>query len=217
MLKNFTLALTDFFHIVILLRDNFLFFHALAMLFDFQAYISEMRDKEEKKEIVEKYEKLFGEIKGDIKNQVRYTDYLAKFLPQSYLTPEDLEDDFDWDILQKLVVWSFSSDYELKSTDKNEWLELYIAVKSGDQSIVKTVSELWSFQVLRLYEIYIEEQMNLLILMHEDEESKEWLVAEREMKLKKWNAVLDTLWRAEEAASAKKEQEASLSDLMWKL
>jgi hypothetical protein len=32
------------------------------MLFDFQAYLMEMRDKAEKKETVEKYEKLFGPI-----------------------------------------------------------------------------------------------------------------------------------------------------------
>jgi hypothetical protein len=99
---------------------------------------------------------------------------------------------------------------------------LYIAVKSWDQSIVKTVSELWSFQILRLYEIYIEEQMNLQILMNE-EESEDWewekeaLISERQVRLKKWNAVLDTLNRSKEAEEAKKDQEAALWDLMWKL
>lgn len=190
------------------------------MLFDFPAFISELREKEDKKQIVEKYEQYFGEIKGDIKDQIWYTDYLNQFNYQSYLTPDDLENDFDWDLLQKLVVWSFSSDYELKTNPENKdsnWLELYIAVKSGDQSIVKTVSELWSFQVLRLYEIYIEEQMNLQVLMYEDEEEKNALLAERQMRLKKWNAVLDTLNRSQEAEEAKKEQEATLGDLMWKL
>ena len=133
------------------------------MLFDFPAFIGELREKEDKKEIVEKYEKLFWKIQWDIKDQVWYTEYLSKFPTQSYLTPEDLDDDFDWDILEKLVIGSFSSDYELKQEGKDGDWELYIAVKSGDQSIVKTVSELWSFQILRLYEIYIEEQMNLQI------------------------------------------------------
>jgi len=189
------------------------------MLFDFPAFIDELREKEDKKEIVEKYEKFFWKIQWDIKNQVWYTDYLAKFAPQSYLTPEDLDDDFDWDILQKLVIWSFSSDYELKQDEKESWWELYIAVKSWDQSIVKTVSELWSFQILRLYEIYIEEQMNLQILMNEEDEEweKEALTAEREVRLKKWNAVIDTMNRWKEAEAVKKEQEANLGDLMWKL
>ena len=190
------------------------------MLFDFPAFIEELREKEDKKEIVEKYEKYFGKIQWDIKDQIWYTDYLSKFPAQSYLTPEDLEDDFDWDILQKLVIGSFSSDYELKQ-DKGEWWELYIAVKSWDQSIVKTVSELWSFQILRLYEIYIEEQMNLQILMNEESEDgeseKEALLSERQVRLKKWDAVLDTMNRWREAEAAKKEQEATLGDLMWKL
>ena len=190
------------------------------MLFDFPAFIEELREKEDKKEIVEKYEKYFWKIQGDIKNQIWYTDYLSQFPTQSYLTPEDLEDDFDWDMLQKLVIWSFSSDYELKQ-DKDGWWELYIAVKSWDQSIVKTVSELWSFQILRLYEIYIEEQMNLQILMSEEGEDwkseKEALLSEREVRIKKWNAVLDTLNRSQEADDAKKEQETKLGDLMWKL
>ena len=186
------------------------------MLFDFPAFIEELREKEDKKEIVEKYEKHFWKIQWDIKDQIWYTDYLSKFPAQPFLTPEDLEDDFDWDILQKLVIGSFSSDYELKQDD-NGW-ELYIAVKSGDQSIVKTVSELWSFQILRLYEIYIEEQMNLQILMNEEDEwEKEALISERQVRLKKWNAVLDTLNRWQEAEAAKKDQEAALGDLMWKL
>lgn len=188
------------------------------MLFDFPAFIEELREKEDKKEIVEKYEKYFWPIKGDIKDQIWYKDYLTQFPFQSFITPEDLEDDFDWDILEKLVVGSFSSDYELKQ-DKEEWWELYIAVKSWDQSIVKTVSELWSFQILRLYEIYIEEQMNLQILMNEEDEEgeKEALISERQVRLKKWNAVLDTLNRGKEAEAAKKDQEAALGDLMWQL
>ena len=189
------------------------------MLFDFPAFIDELREKEDKKEIVEKYEKHFWKIQGDIKDQIWYTDYLSKFPTQAYLTPEDLDDDFDWDVLQKLVIWSFSSDYELKDS-KDGW-ELYIAVKSWDQSIVKTVSELWSFQILRLYEIYIEEQMNLQILMEEEDENWEWekeaLISEREVRLKKWNAVIDTMNRWKEAEAAKKDQEAALGDLMWKL
>ena len=184
------------------------------MLFDFPAFIEELREKEDKKEIVEKYEKYFWPIKGDIKDQIWYKDYLTQFPFQSFITPEDLEDDFDWDILEKLVVGSFSSDYELKQ-DKEEWWELYIAVKSWDQSIVKTVSELWSFQILRLYEIYIEEQMNLQILMNEEDEEgeKEALISERQVRLKKWN----TVNRGKEAEAAKKDQEAALGDLMWQL
>lgn len=142
-----------------------------------------------------------------------------------YLTPNELKDDFDRDLLLQLVISSFSSDYELKSKDtedkkdddKDALRDLYIAVKSGDQSVVKTVSELWSFQILRLYEIYIEEQMNLHALMSEDEKEKTAIQAEREMRQKKWEAVLNTLDIDKEAEKAKKDQASKLDDLMGKL
>jgi len=70
---------------------------------------------------------------------------------------------------------------------------LYIAVKSGDQSVVKKVSELRSFQIQRLYEIYIEEQINLHILKQEDENEKNAIEQERMMRLKRRQAILDTM------------------------
>jgi len=48
--------------------------------------------------------------------------------------------------------------------------------------------------------------------MNDDDEEgeKEALISERQVRLKKWNAVLDTMNRSQEAEEAKKEQEASL-------
>jgi len=37
----------------------------------------------------------------------------------NYISPEELKDDFDRELLQRLVVGSFSSDYEIKD-DKNK-------------------------------------------------------------------------------------------------
>ena len=137
-----------------------------------------------------------------------YTEYLSKFPYVPFITPDELWDDFDWALLEKLVTWSFSSDYELKLDKDTQKNELYIAVKSWDQSVVKTVSELWSFQMSRLYEIYVEEQMNLQILRKEnaeDEQSVQAIDSEREMRLKKWEAVLDTMWREQLAKETKVE------------
>lgn len=186
------------------------------MLFDFNAFIQELRENTEKKEMIEKYEKLLGDIPTNIKDQPRFTDYLIKFKANSYLTPDELKKDFDWDLLQQLVLWSFSSDYELK-VESEELPELYIAVKSGDQSVVKKVSELRSFQIQRLYEIYVEEQINLEILKWEDENEKNAIEQERVMRLKRRQAILDTMGIKEEAEKTKVEQEKSLDELMWKL
>jgi len=187
------------------------------MLFDFQAFIEELREKPEKKQIVEKYEKLFGSIQWNIKDQIWYTEYLLKFAPTEYKAPEELKSDFDWELLLQLVAGSFSSDYEIKKTEDKKDKDLFIAVKSGEQSVVKTVSELRSFQILRLYEIYIEEQMNLHALKAEDENEKNAIDSERELRIKKWNAVVETMDREEVGKKAKKEQASKMEDLMWKL
>ncbi len=189
------------------------------MLFDFTSFIQELRENTEKKEIVTKYEKNFGAIAGGIKDQTWFTEYLVQFKATKFLVPDELEKDFDRDLLQQLVLWSFSSDYELKleSKDTDALSELYIAVKSWDQSVVKKISELRSFQVQRLYEIYIEEQLNLHILKAEDENEKNAIEQERIMRLKRRQAILDTMNIAQESEVAKVEQEKNLDDLMGKL
>ena len=156
-------------------------------------------------------------IKWDIKDQERYTEYLAKFNPIKCNIPEELEDDFDWDLLEQLVIGSFSSDYELKKEEGKPLQELYIAVKSGDQSVVKTLSELRSFQILRLYEIYVEEQMNLHSLKAEDENERWAIEGERETRIKRRQAILNTIDKDELASKAKLEQESKLWDLMGQL
>jgi hypothetical protein len=188
------------------------------MLFDFQAFVEELREKAEKKQIVEKYEKYLGPITGNFDKQEWYTQYVSKFDAIDYKVPEELKGDFDWKFLQQLVLASFSSDYELKKSpedkdNKDALRDLYIAVKSGDQSVVKTVSELWSFQILRLYEIYIEEQINLHALMYEDEKEKTAIQQEREMRLKRRQLYLETMDKDELKAKTKKEQEGELGSL----
>jgi hypothetical protein len=188
------------------------------MLFDFQAFIEELREKAEKKQIVEKYEKFLGPITGNFDQQEWYTQYVSQFDAIECKVPEELKSDFDWNFLQQLVLASFSSDYELKKAPEDKdnadaLKDLYIAVKSGDQSVVKTVSELWSFQILRLYEIYIEEQINLHALMYEDEKEKTAIQQEREMRLKRRKLYLETMDKDELKAKAKEEQEGKLGSL----
>ncbi len=187
------------------------------MLFDFQEFIADLRNNEEKKEIIEKYEKIYWEVKWKLEDQAWYTEYLTNFTEFEYLVPDSLKDDFDWQLLLKLVLGSFSSDYELKAEQGKKEKELYIAVKSGDQSVVKKVSELWSYQVQRLYEIYVEEQMNLHILKDESENEKMAIEKERELRNKRWVAILDTMGNEELKEQAKKEQTGQLDDLMWQL
>ncbi len=152
------------------------------MLFEYNEFIKELRSRDEKKEIVEDYSRYYGpQDHVSISETPFYKDYLSKFeLPFKLVVPEDLEDDFDWDLLAKLVFGSFSSDYELyfeenKQTTSEEGrrVRLHISAEKQGEYVVKELSELWSFQILRLYEIYIEEQMKLFSLLKEDEEEGE--------------------------------------------
>ena len=202
---------------LLIIHDIFYILYKNNMLFDFNAFIGELRENSEKKEIIEKYENALWTIAWWLKEQIRYRDYLSTFTPRKYLVPDELQNDFDRDLLEQLVLWSFSSDYEFKANDWQETPELYIAVKSWDQSIVKKVSELWSFQIQRLYEIYVEEQINLEILRQWSEDEKNAIEQERIMRQKRWQAIIDTLWMAEEAQAQKAEQAKSLDELMWKL
>ncbi|PID34850.1 MAG: hypothetical protein CR971_01120 [candidate division SR1 bacterium] len=76
---------------------------------------------------------------------------------------------------------------------------------------------MWSYQIQRLYEIYVEEQINLHILKSESEQEKNAIDQEREMRIKRWKAVLDTMDNEELKQETKKEQEDQLGDLMGQL
>jgi hypothetical protein len=108
---------------------------------------------------------------------------------------------------------SFSSECVLEKSEEDTVHELTISVKSGDQAIVKKVSELRSFQVLRLYEIYIEEQMNLTILAHEEEKEREAIMNQREERKRRRELMIDSLDRKELEKEAQVEKEDKLSDL----
>ncbi len=142
------------------------------MLFDFQAFTKELRETPDKNEVVEKYEYYHGIIEGDVKDQIWYKNYVSNFDSIAYKVPSELTEEFDWDLLVQLVSASFSSKCVL-SSDKIP--DLAIGVMTGEDknlvvSVVKSVKELWSFQILRLYKIYIEEQINLQSLISESEE-----------------------------------------------
>jgi len=187
------------------------------MLFNFQTFIADLRENQEKKEVVEKFEKFFGPIDGDVKDQNRYKEYASSFKSVWYLVPEELKEDFDWPLLMELVSSSFSSDWLIESVEWQDLPDFVISVQSWDQVVVKKVSELRWFQILRLYEIYIEEQMNLQVLIAEDEKEKEAILAQRDARSHRWNIVLDNIDKEVLTKQDKEEREWKLDDLMWQL
>lgn len=183
------------------------------MIFSFKTFVDELRENPEKKEVVEKYEKYYGAISGEVTDQQWYTDYVAHFIAVPYRVPEELKNDFDWSLLMQLVGGSFSSDGILDTDVTDQAPDFLISVQSGEQIVVKKVSELWGFQILRLYEIYAEEQMNLHILIAEDEKEKDAILAQRESRSKRWQIVLDNLEKDAMQKQADVEKKDKLSDL----
>lgn len=195
----------------------------MNMLFDFHSFIEELKENQEKKEVISKFEKYFWPITWDIYEQNWYLNYISKFQVKQYLVPEELQPDFDWDLLIRLVAWSFSSDWLLdyKFVEWWEWEkdldslpEFIISVQSWDQVVVKKISELWWFQILRLYEIYIEEQLNLQILTAEDEKEKEAIESQRVSRLNRWTLVLENLEKEKLKEIESKEKDEKLSNLL---
>ena len=172
------------------------------MLFEYSEFIKELRSREEKKKIIEDFSRYYGpQDNVSIYETPFYKDYLSKFeLPFKLVVPEDYYHDFDWDLLAKLVFASFSSEYELYF-EENEQIPLddgrrvclHICVKNGGEYVVREFSKLWSFQILRLFEIYIEEQMQLFSLMKEDEEEVESVKAQQSFLLRQFNHKTDKL------------------------
>ena len=161
-------------------------------LFDYSSFIEEMKihpNKPRDKETVLKYEELFGSQKGlTLQDQPFYKEYLSLFrIPFKVSVPENISDDFDWDLLFRLIFGSISSSYSLDL--KREWkknpqldplVQLSITVKSEDKDITRVFDKLWSFQILRLFEIYVLEQLDLAILEKEEEEKDKIEAVERE-------------------------------------
>ncbi len=160
------------------------------MLFNFQTFIQELRESNEKKEIVSAYENLYGPITGEITDQKWFKEYCQNFSIVRYNVPNELESDFDWNVLLSLGAASFSSDAILKKSKEKE-TEFIIRVQQAERIVEKKVSELWGFQILRMYEIFAEEQMNLQILMAEDERQKEGIENQRNRRLQRWETIIN--------------------------
>lgn len=191
------------------------------LLFNFEEFISEMREKEDKKEIIESYEAIYWPIQGDIYQQEWYKNYLANFEYIPYHTPEEMAEDFDRNLLQKLILGSMSTNYELANNPETNIPDLLITISDENQSITKNLADLWSFQILRLYEIYVEDHMSTQTMFAEEQQAikngetqTNAIQAERDTRLRKRSAILATKDRAQLAEQTKVEQEQQLDDLM---
>jgi hypothetical protein len=140
------------------------------MIFNYKDYIEELKNsyEESKKETYKAWLKNKG--KTDYKKE-KYYKYHLNIEPIKYRVPIELQNDFDYDLLLRLVAVSISSSYDFvfpnpETTDQSENIDLSIPdlvihVESGNKRVSRSIHELYSFQINRLYEIYFNEMINL--------------------------------------------------------
>lgn len=178
----------------------------MEKLFDFESFVDELRDNSEKRKIIENYEENVESLHGieDVRDTLFYKEYLSQYnLPKDLdfvlKVPEEFYSDFDWDLLLRLTLASFSSSYSLSLTEQwkqNPTDEIEIMLEftvDGAKKVTKKLDELWSFQILRLFEIYVEEQMNYATLMMQEEEECESIENERQFYIKKFKEQMKVL------------------------
>lgn len=166
-------------------------------LFHFQAILDALRerhqtDEKEDKEINEKVLNRIGP-NAEIEDMPFYHDYLAGFDVErafsgfklaaengnSAATRDDLL------MLFRFVVASLSSSYEILYDEETQSVDLSITVKSGGASLTKSIKELYTLQIIRLFEIYINEQVELSALEYGDPEAySETTEEEQKIQLK---------------------------------
>lgn len=206
------------------------------MIFDYIQFIDDLKQNPEKADFVKEYEEVCWPLSWDIEDQEWYKTYLSQFKMVEYEVPEDFKDDFDWQLLMKIVAWSFNSEWYLDI--ENEKNQFQISVQDWDNYIIKKVSELWWFQIFRLFEIFLEEQLTIYLekvkedkkLASEKKDSGFWgfdfgfgepkvneIEEDMKRKVERWNMIVTRFLSKVENEQVEKEKQSKLSDLLSQL
>lgn len=170
------------------------------MLFDYKIFIDSLRRDSDKKECIERYERYIEPIgKKSLRNEKWYIELVKRFeYVNNILYPSKYSTQFDWNLLIQLGASSLSSDLGFKKVCND--FHLIFRVVSGDSVVIKSLDDLYEFQILRLYEIYIEEQINLCGLCYEQDRERRDIYSAKKVMLEDWNDKIlelkDSLQRA---------------------
>ncbi|HQX45070.1 MAG TPA: hypothetical protein PK209_10975, partial [Saprospiraceae bacterium] len=117
-----------------------------------------------------------------------YKNYVSKFPVWDIVVAKEVENDFDWPLLMQLVCASLSStaSYSIPENWENQFY-FHITVDTGDQKVVKRADELWGFQILSLFGIYVKELMEIEITAVEFGAEKKAITERRMENLRNYN------------------------------
>ena len=159
-------------------------------VFDYDAFFKQMKKDPKKREAALKYELLFGNQNGlTVQDQPFYKDYLSLFLMPFLVAIPD-EGEHDWGLLLSLIFGSFYSEYTM--TLEEEWkqnpvvipmIQLAIMVHFEGEGVTRKLDELFDDQIIRLFEIYVDEQINSAIIRQEEGGGQECIDSQRERRV----------------------------------
>lgn len=198
-----------------------------SYLFDFQSVIKGIRHKiKNDKEKNEAITPLLDGITQDteFEDLPLYKEYLSLFDVEHDLGDKELSFPSELEYckadslpLLRLVAASFSSTYDLLYDDVTNKVSLIITVESQGVTLTKILEELDDFQITRLFEIYIEEQLNMEAFRLNSSLEKDAIDEERRVKVmvyqKKLRQLEIQLEKNERIREAQKESEDILSNL----
>lgn len=198
-----------------------------SFLFNYQDVINVIRDEVKNGKKLE-CEPLLDDIAEDAEYEYLplYKEYLSLFHVEHdlgelglgvHFPPKLTDFEADFKPLLRLVAASFSSTYELEYDDETNSVNLIITSVSQGKSVTKKLHDLWSFQIRRLFEIYIEEQLTLEALRLNSEVEKKAIEKEREMKLmvykKKMRQLKDQIEKKERMCENQRESGEIISEM----
>ncbi|MCX6305387.1 MAG: hypothetical protein NT040_10485 [Bacteroidetes bacterium] len=166
-------------------------------LFELPKFLKGLKQSDTKKNLATRYESLVQPFK-----KIRqYTDfpfykpYIARFDTVPYHVPGYCSDSFDWELLFRLANASLANSIDFEWNPEKGLPELLIMVPSANGegeavTITKKVSDLFTFQILRLFEIYTEEMMQYEIFTSELDSEEGALTLEKMVQLKKNKALV---------------------------
>ena len=193
----------------------------METLLSFPEIIAQMRESDYRYHL-EKYEQMYGPIPDKLEETEIYKRHLSLFKIPDWLkieVPEDLEDDYDWDMLILFIVASYSSDFILKpDRESPDMTRLLIQPDQANGSALFDLNNVWHFQVEKLYKIYIAEQMDILCLEDdEDDMDSEAIIEKRQCVLDKFLSKLDNLLKEREKVRKIKLSEMSYATIYAEL
>lgn len=176
-------------------------------LFKFQTLLGNLRLNAKKDSAKRKY---LDDISPDatIEDMPFFKEYLSKFEIEKEFDGMELltglnvqctNDDFD--LFQRFVYGSFSCSYEFSLDETGNAVALIIMASNSNGSRAVRFHELWKIQLLKLFEVFLNEQINYdLNLLHDEERLS--IVGLRAKKLKAFERKMQKLKGQEESIEA---------------